>query len=541
MKFSEKLQTLRKENKLSQEKLADMLDVSRQAVSKWESGQTYPEMDKLLSMCKIFGISLDELTNDEITEIGVTNKNKNTGSNLVDEALELVNRTCKIFRRLQAKDILKIIFEMFVVFLILLAFNLPIQYIYSLGEDVFMNFGSQLGNIFSSIFHFVLGIAYFIFAIIVFVYVYKIKVLDHYENLDNEEDVEIVKHEIPNKKEEIKHEASNKEDAVKKDVIIPKEHNYTIFKTLGSIVMAFIKFFVICMTFPFLLTLLFLSAAFIISIIIMFKGVFFFGINLGIIACIILNIVLLEIVFNFIFNKKNSVKRLFIMFTFSIAALGIATGITAWDVATIDYIEEIPTNNKQEVYEAVYEMTDNTLFLDEYYDNVSYINDNSLGNNIKVEISYYKDYSNVYSSYENNKYITIHQNTYSQSIKRTIDLILKDLSKRKLHLYNDLYNAKINIYATDANIQKLQENKKQYFIEIAKKNRDEEIDYYLEQIDDYQERLEKLKEDYDNKTEKLEEEKQNLLEEVETLKDKIKEYEEKIQEYRDSIDDLLKN
>ena len=58
MKFSEKLQTLRKENKLSQEKLADMLDVSRQAVSKWESGQTYPEMDKLLSMCKIFNCTL---------------------------------------------------------------------------------------------------------------------------------------------------------------------------------------------------------------------------------------------------------------------------------------------------------------------------------------------------------------------------------------------------------------------------------------------------------------------------------------------------
>lgn len=38
MKFSEKLQKLRKENKLSQEQLADQLDVSRQAVSKWESG-----------------------------------------------------------------------------------------------------------------------------------------------------------------------------------------------------------------------------------------------------------------------------------------------------------------------------------------------------------------------------------------------------------------------------------------------------------------------------------------------------------------------
>ena len=69
MKFSEKLIKLRKENKLSQEQLANKLDVSRQSVSKWESGQTYPEMDKLLSLCKIFKCSLDDLTNDEIQEL----------------------------------------------------------------------------------------------------------------------------------------------------------------------------------------------------------------------------------------------------------------------------------------------------------------------------------------------------------------------------------------------------------------------------------------------------------------------------------------
>lgn len=76
MKFSEKLVILRKQYQFSQEQLADMLDVSRQSVSKWESGQTYPEMDKLLSMCKIFKCSLDDLTNDEITVEEILNKKK---------------------------------------------------------------------------------------------------------------------------------------------------------------------------------------------------------------------------------------------------------------------------------------------------------------------------------------------------------------------------------------------------------------------------------------------------------------------------------
>ena len=66
MKFNEKLLELRKKEGLSQEELADKVDVSRQTVSKWESGQTTPEMEKLLELSKLFNISLDELTGNEV-------------------------------------------------------------------------------------------------------------------------------------------------------------------------------------------------------------------------------------------------------------------------------------------------------------------------------------------------------------------------------------------------------------------------------------------------------------------------------------------
>ena len=92
MSFNEKLQYLRKENKLSQEQLADMLDVTRQSVSKWESGTTYPEMDKLITMCKIFKCSLDDLTNDEITEINVEKKNVNMINGIISNVSEIINR-----------------------------------------------------------------------------------------------------------------------------------------------------------------------------------------------------------------------------------------------------------------------------------------------------------------------------------------------------------------------------------------------------------------------------------------------------------------
>ena len=64
MKFNDKLIELRKKEGLSQEELGYKLNVTRQTVSKWELGQTTPEMEKLVEMSKIFNISVDELINE---------------------------------------------------------------------------------------------------------------------------------------------------------------------------------------------------------------------------------------------------------------------------------------------------------------------------------------------------------------------------------------------------------------------------------------------------------------------------------------------
>lgn len=67
MKFEEKLIYLRKRSNLSQEGLAEKLDVTRQTVSKWELGQSKPDMDKLMLMSKLFDVSIDVLTDDLIS------------------------------------------------------------------------------------------------------------------------------------------------------------------------------------------------------------------------------------------------------------------------------------------------------------------------------------------------------------------------------------------------------------------------------------------------------------------------------------------
>lgn len=66
MSFAEKILSLRTAARLSQEGLAEKLDVSRQAVSKWESGVTLPETDKLIYISNMFGVSLDYLLKDDM-------------------------------------------------------------------------------------------------------------------------------------------------------------------------------------------------------------------------------------------------------------------------------------------------------------------------------------------------------------------------------------------------------------------------------------------------------------------------------------------
>lgn len=64
MALGDKLSKLRKENNFTQEQIADILGVSRQAVSKWESDTAYPETDKLIQLSNIFSVSIDYLIKD---------------------------------------------------------------------------------------------------------------------------------------------------------------------------------------------------------------------------------------------------------------------------------------------------------------------------------------------------------------------------------------------------------------------------------------------------------------------------------------------
>ena len=84
MEFHEKLQELRKQREMTQEELAEILYVSRTAISKWESGRGMPNVESLKAISKFFGISLDDLLSSEELLILVEDDHRQKETDLRD-------------------------------------------------------------------------------------------------------------------------------------------------------------------------------------------------------------------------------------------------------------------------------------------------------------------------------------------------------------------------------------------------------------------------------------------------------------------------
>ncbi len=107
MKFGDNLRNLRKSKKISQEALAFKVGVSRQSVSKWETGDAYPEMNNILELCKIFHCHINDLVNDSIIDldsldedvmekIAKLKKNEQTKMKGLSKAISIIARIGKI-------------------------------------------------------------------------------------------------------------------------------------------------------------------------------------------------------------------------------------------------------------------------------------------------------------------------------------------------------------------------------------------------------------------------------------------------------------
>ena len=133
MKFNEKLIELRKKQGLSQEELGYKLNVTRQTISKWELGQTTPEMDKLAEISKIFNVSVDELIN---------NSEETTTTNTVIEDKPIQDQPIKNGEK-KEKKVLIVLVGLLIVVIVAIAGSLVSSAKKSSTEDDGKNFLNQ--------------------------------------------------------------------------------------------------------------------------------------------------------------------------------------------------------------------------------------------------------------------------------------------------------------------------------------------------------------------------------------------------------------
>ena len=491
MKFCEKLQKLRKEKGYSQEQLADLLDVSRQSVSKWESGTTYPEMDKLLSLCKIFDITLDDLTNDEVTDKKIKEKNHNTLGNVVYAILEMINRSIEMFRSMDKKEILKCITELLILALILLIFKLPFNFVDNLAINVFANFSHKANLILTSIWLFLSNTIYLILFITIFIYAYKIRFLDkfNYEQTikRNKEKDEIENN--PEKEEEAK---PNKEEKIKKEKIktVKERHSFILFDVLGTLFNIFVKICLLFVLIPIIICFVFLVIGTTIALIAQFLGIHYIGIFIALLGATFASAIIMELFIRVLVSSSIPVKRMFIIFLSGLIVLGIGIGITAFEISSTKYIDEIPENIQPSKMENTYAMNDNLFFrADLYTDGINYKVDDSLTDEVKVEITYFEDYLKIDTYMEEEFYII---NSYSlwDNALNYLNLLKDDLKDKTVYNYELLGQVDVTITSSSTNIEKIKKNSQNYYEGLQ-----DDAEYYYT----YQERIYELQQELENK------------------------------------------
>lgn len=453
MNLSDNLKKIRKDNNLSQEQLAEKLNVSRQSVSKWESGQAYPEMDKMIQLCKMFNLNIDELLNQDIREVNNTKQSKININKYIDDFLEYVSKTINMFINMNFTTKIKCLIEQF---MLIIFFLIIIKIFGGILSDIV---GELLLLIPKSIYYFiygtlkiVYGIVTLILGVILLLYIFKIRYLDYYVVSDDDK--------VPpkeNKNDDKKSDTINSEcqpinNADKIIIRDPKHSSYRFISSLLKLFVFALKIFAIFIAIMFCFSFVTLTIFTLLSFIFVKTGTIFIGGLILLIASLIINIIILIVLYNFIFSKKSKKNRLAITFLVSLFAIGCGIGIISIGLTQFELV-----NNYDSAFfvekEIVVEMKDN-LFI-QTYSNIEYIEENNT--NVKIVYKYTPYYE--LETYNDETGVFFYNHINKSNYMKLINACIKDINNKKIYDYS---SSKVYIYTNKENILKLKDNLDNY-------------------------------------------------------------------------------
>ena len=493
MKLSNNLKNIRKENNLSQEQLAEKLGVSRQAVSKWESGQSYPEMDKVLLICKLFNYNIDELMNENVKEVNETKQSKVNINKYVEDFFNFITKTVNMLSVMKFKQKIKCLTEQIIVSIFLATIFAIIGAIFIAVLELM--FGRlKIYFVISNICEAIYISLSLIVGITILLHIFKIRYLDYYEIIKEDESFNTEKQQeiINNQKDKLienvdndidrysESDMHNKDKKIlldkKKEKILIRDPKHSISKFLIGIiklVLLCIKFMVAFISIYFIVTFVSLVALLILSFIFIGAGLVFLGSLFGIISAIIINFIILKLCYNFIVSKKSKKGRLAILFLVSLVLAGIGIGMISIGITNFNYIENPEENNEiEEIYNI--EMKDNLSIRHPY--NIEYIETDS--NEIKIVVKHSKYYSAEIANYKamsidevleeytqtdmiidqilgNENLIDIYLLPNNTKKGDMIRKTIKDINNKEIKDYS---NYKVYVYTSKENIEKIRKN-----------------------------------------------------------------------------------
>ena len=462
MKFCDKLQKIRKENNVTQEQLADKLNVSRQAVSKWESGTAYPDTEKLIQISKIFNTSLDDLINDNKDSNKITNNKKFNFMETFNMIFDFISKSVNMFWSMTFSEKLKFIFEMGILVLgIFIVATVSNEAIITVIRKIFMFMPSNVLWVITSIFDAILYVLWIILGCIIFIKVFKTRYLDYYIVINDDS----VKEKI--KEEPIKELKEKKEYKI---VIRDPEHsNFNLLKKIGNVFIFCLKILGIFLVIPAVMTFIFLMVLFVISLGYLFYGLFFNGITLALLGMIAFTVLVIWFIYNLIFNQKNHYQRMFMVFIISISLMGIGFGLSVASLRDFEIVDD--ASEMSEVQTITISMKENLIVptlmnveedkfvIDDEYEDIK-VETRSI-NNLKVDTYVYNTYDDDVTSY---KVVNVYGDY--DGIK-SFNKVLDDFKNKKINTYA-LYGLDDNyvidkVYISQANLTQIRENYENYY------------------------------------------------------------------------------
>lgn len=475
MKFCDKLAKQRKNNNMSQEQLADRLGVSRQAVSKWESGTSMPDMEKIMQLCKILNCSLDDLVDDAACGNAKIPEQKVGISTYLQEILDFITKTFNMFWSMRFVEKIKCILEMlFILLIIYILWAIIGQIIYQVFEGLIYMLPNNASRIIYHLCSVIYKIIGLITGAIIFIHIFKIRYLDYFVTIEDDttKDKKIEKPVDEEKNDEERNFIEHK----KNKIIIrdPKHSTYNFFNVLAKFIVWVIKFILLFVLFLAIICLIFLTFSTTVSIWLLKNGIFFLGTTIILIGCIIINYIILKIIYNFILDQKQNIKTIFRVFIIGILLAGIGLGISFCTYLTFNKTDYVANTNYTTQTFTINEIEDNTVlqFIDY---NITELVEDDTTKGISIEFTYNEEgeidfynytttnnyYDTVYHSIETNvyDYDYLGEDNDLDTFKTLIESIK---NKARIDNYELVEVSKIKITASKSTLDKLKKNYEEY-------------------------------------------------------------------------------